>query len=61
MKYLFITSLVYILIITSAATESRGPKWGDTKGAYSYEERVRKGRIPFFRRSTIVEYPVVKL
>ncbi len=47
------------LIENGRAMESRRPTWGDVGGAYLFQDRVTKSRIPLFTRSATFEYPVV--
>lgn len=39
---------------------TRGPKWGDVTGQYAFQERITKQKIPFIKRDTTIEYPVVR-
>lgn len=39
---------------------TRGPKWGDITGQYAFQERTTKQKIPFIKRDTTIEYPVVR-
>lgn len=60
MNYLLVVCVICVAIsLVCGQTETRGPKWGDVTGPYLFQERVVKGKIPLFTRSTSIKYPVV--
>lgn len=51
--------LFALMFIDCGRAESRGPVYGNISGAYLFQDRVTKGKIPLFTRSATFEYPVV--